>query len=135
MTVLSFPSFPAIDIPPPSPGEHMLMDGTEIRTLRHGLWTHVASRRHYPTKVFFGADDEVMLYGTVRYVLRADSEGKEVEVPWAGRVVFSLDEGVKMRFYQVYLVCLLLLLLLSGGLGVGADFIRTPRRSPGRNKR
>lgn len=82
------------------------MDGTEIRTLRHGLWTHVASRRHYPTKVFFGADDEVMLYGSVRYVLRADSEGNEVEVPWAGRVVFSLDEGVKMRFYQVYLVCL-----------------------------
>lgn len=82
------------------------MDGTEIRTLRHGLWTHVASRRHYPTKVFFGADDEVMLYGTVRYVLRADSEQNEVEVPWAGRVVFSLDEGVKMRFYQVYLVCL-----------------------------
>ena len=49
-----------------------------------------------------------MLYGTVRYVLRKDVEaGKEdeIEVPWAGRVVF--DEKVeKMRFYQVYLVCL-----------------------------
>lgn len=76
----------------------------EIRTLRHGLWTHVASRRHYPTKVFFGGEDEVMLYGTVRYVLRADAEGNEVEVPWAGRVVFAVDGGeVRMRFYQVYL--------------------------------
>lgn len=50
-----------------------------------------------------------MLYGTVRYVLRKDVEAgkpdEEVEVPWAGRVVF--DEKVeKMRFYQVYLVCI-----------------------------
>ncbi|KAK5714732.1 hypothetical protein LTS12_027834 [Elasticomyces elasticus] len=75
----------------------------EILTLRHGLWTHVASRRHIPTKVFFGSDNEVMLYGTVRYILRADTEN-EVEVPWAGRVVFSLEDGVKMKFYQVYLV-------------------------------
>ena len=45
-----------------------------------------------------------MLYGTVRYILRADT-GNEVEVPWAGRVVFSLEDGVKMKFYQVYLVC------------------------------
>ena len=64
--------------------------------------------------MFFGADDEVMLYGTVRYVLKADAEGKEVEVPWAGRVVFDLGNGsgngsgedVKMKFYQVYLVCI-----------------------------
>lgn len=79
----------------------------EIRALRHAIWTHVASRRHFPQKVFFGADDEVMLYGTVKYVLKADAEGKEVEVPWAGRVVFDLGSGedVKMKFYQVYLVC------------------------------
>lgn len=45
-----------------------------------------------------------MLYGTVRYVLRADAEN-EVEVPWAGRVAFAIDgEEVRMRFYQVYLV-------------------------------
>lgn len=76
----------------------------EIRTLRHGLWTHVASRKHAPTKVFFGADDEVMLYGAVTYVLRADPE--EVEVPWAGRVGFVVKgDEVRMRFYQVYLVC------------------------------
>ena len=80
----------------------------EIRALRHAIWTHVASRRHFPQKVFFGADDEVMLYGTVKYVLKADAEGKEVEVPWAGRVVFDLGSGedVKMKFYQVYLVCI-----------------------------
>lgn len=46
-----------------------------------------------------------MLYGTVSYVLRADAEKNEVEVPWAGRVVFAVDgEEVRMRFYQVYLV-------------------------------
>jgi hypothetical protein len=45
-----------------------------------------------------------MLYGTVRYVLKADP-GNEVEVPWAGRVVFGDEwKGLKMRFYQVYLV-------------------------------
>lgn len=81
------------------------MLNVEIKTLRHGLWTHVASRKHAPTKVFFGGEDEVMLYGTVSYVLRADAEKNEVEVPWAGRVVFAVDgEEVRMRFYQVYLV-------------------------------
>jgi hypothetical protein len=75
----------------------------EIRTLRHGLWTHVASRKHTATKVFFGGEDELMLYGTVKYVLKSDPEA-EVEVQWAGRVVFDFTEGVRMRFYQVYLV-------------------------------
>ncbi|RHZ46322.1 hypothetical protein CDV55_100670 [Aspergillus turcosus] len=77
----------------------------EILTLRHSLWTHVASRKHYPQKIYFGGERELMLYGTVRYVLRAEP-GREVEVPWAGRVVFEDgDEGEKlrMRFYQVYL--------------------------------
>ncbi|PWY72382.1 hypothetical protein BO70DRAFT_364915 [Aspergillus heteromorphus CBS 117.55] len=73
----------------------------EILPLRHGLWTHVLSRKHFPERVYFGADRELMLHGTVRYVLKADPD-TEVEVPWAGRVVF--DEKVeKMRFYQVYL--------------------------------
>ncbi|KAL4810735.1 hypothetical protein BDV18DRAFT_1378 [Aspergillus unguis] len=74
----------------------------EIRTLRHGLWTHVQSRKHTPTKVFFGGEDELMLYGTVKYVLKSNPEG-ETEVPWAGRVVFDFAEGVRMKFYQVYL--------------------------------
>jgi hypothetical protein len=48
-----------------------------------------------------------MLYGGVNYRLKADTE-KDVYVPWAGRVVFAPEkagEGVKMQFYQVYLVC------------------------------
>ena len=44
-----------------------------------------------------------MLYGTVKYVLKADLE-KEVEVPWAGRVVFENQGKLRMKFYQVYLV-------------------------------
>ncbi|KAL4911259.1 hypothetical protein BDW74DRAFT_172727 [Aspergillus multicolor] len=75
----------------------------EIRTLRHGLWTHVASRKHTPTKVFFGGEDELMLYGTVEYVLKNNPNGEPTEVQWAGRVVFDFGEGVRMRFYQVYL--------------------------------
>ncbi|KAF7589313.1 hypothetical protein BBP40_004466 [Aspergillus hancockii] len=76
----------------------------EILNLRHGLWAHVKLRKHYPTRVYFSGERELMLYGTVRYVLKADP-GNEVEVPWAGRVVFGEDEGngSKMEFYQVYL--------------------------------
>ena len=47
-----------------------------------------------------------MLYGGVNYRLKADPE-KDVYVPWAGRAVFAPQkegEGVKMQFYQVYLV-------------------------------
>lgn len=85
-----------------------------IKTLRQGLWTNVASRRHVAKTVYFASDSEMMLYGTVSYVLRADP-GSEVEVPWAVRAVFdeSRDGGLKLRFYQVYLVSFLSLL----GLG------------------
>ncbi|KAF9895406.1 hypothetical protein FE257_000312 [Aspergillus nanangensis] len=75
----------------------------DILTLRHGLWTHVASRSHFPTRIYFGGPNELMLYGTVKYRLKADPSN-EVEVPWAGRVVFAEDEkDLKMKFYQVYL--------------------------------
>lgn len=77
-----------------------------ILALRHGLWTHVASRRHTPARIYFGGDDEIMLYGGVNYRLKANPDD-EVYVPWAGRVVFApREEGedVKMQFYQVYLV-------------------------------
>ncbi|KAJ5834863.1 hypothetical protein N7447_000889 [Penicillium robsamsonii] len=76
-----------------------------ILTLRHGLWTHVASRRHTPVQIYFGSDDEIMLYGGVNYRLKADPDN-DVYVPWAGRVVFAPqkgDEDIKMQFYQVYL--------------------------------
>lgn len=76
----------------------------EILPLRHGLWTHVASRKHSPERIFFGGANELMLFGTVKYVLKADPSNA-VEVPWAGRVVFSeTQRGLKMKFYQVYLV-------------------------------
>ncbi|KAJ5551588.1 hypothetical protein N7535_000467 [Penicillium sp. DV-2018c] len=80
---------------------------SEIRTLRHGLWEHVAERKHSPARIFFGGEDELMLYGGVAYRLKADPKN-EVHVPWAARVVFAPrkegeGEGLKMRFYQVYL--------------------------------
>ncbi|PLB35681.1 uncharacterized protein BDW47DRAFT_109981 [Aspergillus candidus] len=84
-------------------GSKVAKGSQEILTLRHNLWTHVASRKHSPTKVFFGGPRELMLYGTARFVLRADADKQEVEVPWAGRVVFGEGEELKMRFYQVYL--------------------------------
>jgi hypothetical protein len=86
----------------------------EILNLRHGLWTHVASRKHSPQKIYFGGERELMLYGTVRYVLKAEP-GREVEVPWAGRVVFDDNEGerLRMKFYQVYLVGLWSLVFAS----------------------
>ncbi|KAJ5084626.1 hypothetical protein NUU61_009205 [Penicillium alfredii] len=86
-------------------GPKQAQGASEILTLRHGLWTHVASRHHTPTRIFFGGNDEIMLYGGVNYRLKADPE-KDVYVPWAGRVVFAPKtegEGMKMRFYQVYL--------------------------------
>ncbi|KAB8068329.1 hypothetical protein BDV29DRAFT_199480 [Aspergillus leporis] len=84
-------------------GSKVAKGSEEIRGLRHGLWTHVKARKHFPTRVYFGGERELMLYGTVRYVLKADP-GNEVEVPWAGRVVFGDEwKGLKMRFYQVYL--------------------------------
>ncbi|KAI9045686.1 uncharacterized protein KD926_006987 [Aspergillus affinis] len=85
-------------------GPKVAKGSSEILSLRHGLWTHVASRKHFPERIFFGGAHELMLFGTVKYVLKA--AGKEVEVPWAGRVVFDDrdgTEGLKMRFYQVYL--------------------------------
>ncbi|OQD75121.1 hypothetical protein PENDEC_c008G05005 [Penicillium decumbens] len=78
---------------------------SEILPLRHGLWTHVAARKHTPQRIFFSGDNEIMLYGGVNYRLKADPE-KDVYVPWAGRVVFAPGmegEALKMQFYQVYL--------------------------------
>ncbi|PLB46760.1 hypothetical protein P170DRAFT_477630 [Aspergillus steynii IBT 23096] len=85
-------------------GSKIARGSSEVLPLRHGLWTHVASRKHFPERIFFGGANELMLFGTVKYVLKADPSN-EVEVPWAGRVVFDKTEGeaLKMKFYQVYL--------------------------------
>ncbi|ORY14911.1 hypothetical protein BCR34DRAFT_598817 [Clohesyomyces aquaticus] len=77
----------------------------EILTLRKSLWEKVTSRVHRPLRVFpYGAgSDDVMLYGTVSYALKA---GGEVEVEWAARAHLVKQGGngkVRMDFYQVYL--------------------------------
>ncbi|KAL2223105.1 hypothetical protein M432DRAFT_37305 [Thermoascus aurantiacus ATCC 26904] len=85
-------------------GSKVARGSEEILALRHGLWTHVASRKHTPIKIFFGDPNELMLHGKVAYVLKAG--GKEVEIDWAGRVEFAFDESggnPKVKFYQVYL--------------------------------
>ncbi|KAJ5226170.1 hypothetical protein N7468_007395 [Penicillium chermesinum] len=86
-------------------GSKQAKGASEILPFRHGLWTQVVSRKHTPTRIFFGGEDEIMLYGGVTYRLKADPE-TDVYVPWAGRVVFApqeKDTGVKMKFYHVYL--------------------------------
>jgi hypothetical protein len=68
------------------------------------MWQKVASRKHTPTKIFpFGtSSDEIMIYGTVEYVLK---DGGESKVDWAARAHLVETEGrVRMDFYQVYLV-------------------------------
>jgi hypothetical protein len=49
------------------------------------MWTVVASRLHSPVKIFpFGSDsNEVMLYGTVAYMLK-DERKANVSVPLLG---------------------------------------------------
>lgn len=72
--------------------------------LRNGLWEKVQTRRHHPTKIFpFGPNgNEVMLYGTVEYVLK---DGKKSGLEWAARGHLVKEGGeVKMDFYQVYMV-------------------------------
>ncbi|KAF1938586.1 hypothetical protein EJ02DRAFT_383489 [Clathrospora elynae] len=77
----------------------------EILALRKGMWEKVSSRAHKPLKIFpFGPNaDEVMIYGTVKYGLKA---GGESIVDWAARahLVRNEEKGVQMDFYQVYLV-------------------------------
>lgn len=68
------------------------------------MWEKVASRKHKAVKIFpFGPNSsEAMLYGTVRYGLKA---GGESGVDWAARARLVKEEGrVKLEFYQVYLV-------------------------------
>jgi hypothetical protein len=79
-----------------------------------------------------------MLYGGVNYRLKANPDN-EVYVPWAGRVVFAPQkegEGVKMQFYQVYLVSISFLdiSVLLCGWSVDTNGCRILRLSRGRNK-
>lgn len=76
----------------------------EIVKMRVGMWEKVAKRSHKPIQIYAfgeGADD-VMLHGTVDYVLKDE---KKVSTSWGARAHFTKDEdGLKMNFYQVYLV-------------------------------
>lgn len=76
----------------------------EILALRKAIWAGpIISRKHVLEKIFPFSENEVMVYGNVTYGLR---NGKEVKVDWAGRTVFEDaggEDGLKMRFYQVYL--------------------------------
>jgi len=69
------------------------------------MWEKVASRVHEPVKIFpFGPNaDEVMLYGTVKYGLKAGGESSK---DWAARAQLVKDGHgkAKLKFYQVYLV-------------------------------
>ncbi|RMZ69922.1 fungal specific transcription [Pyrenophora seminiperda CCB06] len=76
----------------------------EIKSLREAMWEKVASRVHEPVKIFpFGPNaDEVMLYGTVKYGLKAGGESSK---DWAARAQLVKDDDgkVMLKFYQVYL--------------------------------
>lgn len=70
------------------------------------MWTAVASRKHVVAKIFFGDDNDMMLHGTVTYVMKQDPQGKNVRLDWAARAEFEDgQDGSKMKYYQVYLVC------------------------------
>ncbi|OCL08089.1 hypothetical protein AOQ84DRAFT_340897 [Glonium stellatum] len=75
----------------------------EILALRKGMWEKVQSRLHKPLKIFpYGPNaNEVMLFGTVQYGLKA---GGQSSVEWAAYArLKKVDGSVKMDFYQVYL--------------------------------
>ncbi|EEA27633.1 hypothetical protein TMatcc_004070 [Talaromyces marneffei ATCC 18224] len=76
----------------------------DILAFRKSIWTSVLSRKHVVAKIFFGQDNDMMLYGTVTYVMKHDPEGKDVKIDWAARAEFEDGlEGPRMRYYQVYL--------------------------------
>lgn len=69
------------------------------------MWTSVTSRKHVVTKIFFGDDNDMMLHGTVTYVMKQDPQKKDVKFDWAARAEFEDgQDGSKMKYYQVYLV-------------------------------
>ncbi|KAI7977851.1 hypothetical protein EIK77_009391 [Talaromyces pinophilus] len=79
-------------------------DGKDILAFRKSIWTAVLSRKHVVNKIFFGEDNDMMLHGTVTYVMKHDPEGKDVKIDWAARAEFEdTQDGPKMRYYQVYL--------------------------------
>ena len=71
---------------------------------RPAMWEKVAKRSHKPLQIYaFGhGSNDVMLHGTVDYVLKDD---RKTSTSWGARARFSQEDGeLKMDFYQVYLV-------------------------------
>ncbi|KAI0439599.1 hypothetical protein F4803DRAFT_32276 [Xylaria telfairii] len=81
----------------------------EIRQLREGMWENIKSRKHKLEKIFpatFGKRDvdpdwqfEYMLHGTVDYEMK---NGDKIRAQWAGRASLVDEDGLKLRFYDVY---------------------------------
>ena len=68
------------------------------------MWEKVAKRSHKPVQIYaFGAgSDDVMLHGTVEYVLK---DSKKASSSWGAKAHFvKEDSELKMDFYQVFLV-------------------------------
>lgn len=85
----------------------------DILNFRKGMWEKVKKRSHTPIQIYaFGAgSDDVMLHGTVEYVLKDD---RKTDMAWAAKAHFTQEDGeLKMDFYQVFLVSQLELLRLS----------------------
>jgi hypothetical protein len=87
-----------------------LLTSIEILALRKGLWTSVAARKHNVSGMYHNGTMDMMIYGTVAYVMKG-SDGTEVVLDWAARAEYTIDRtdpsnpGFKMTYYQVYLVC------------------------------
>ncbi|EHK16626.1 uncharacterized protein TRIVIDRAFT_131611, partial [Trichoderma virens Gv29-8] len=90
-------------------------DGAEeLRTMREGMWSVVAERKHTVTQVFPGrfndTEDskgcELMLHGDVAYKTK---DGNSSTIPWAGHGVLRKvrdeagEEAWKFAQYRVYL--------------------------------
>ncbi|KAL7950415.1 hypothetical protein V8C42DRAFT_340055 [Trichoderma barbatum] len=87
----------------------------ELRTMREGMWSVVAERKHTVTKVFPGrfndAEDskacELMLHGDVSYKTK---DGNSSTIPWAGHGILRKvpdeagEEAWKFAEYRVYLI-------------------------------
>ncbi|KAK3691959.1 hypothetical protein LTR37_018319 [Vermiconidia calcicola] len=75
----------------------------DIVKARPGMWEKVAKRSHKPIQIYaFGAgSDDVMLHGTVDYVLKDD---RKTSTSWGAKAHFTKEDGeLRMDFYQVYL--------------------------------
>ncbi|KAL5092684.1 hypothetical protein Trisim1_001238 [Trichoderma cf. simile WF8] len=87
----------------------------ELRTMREGMWSVVAERKHTVTKVFPGRFNnnedskgaELMLHGDVAYKTK---DGNSSTVPWAGHAILKKvqaeggEEVWKLSEYRVYLL-------------------------------